>query len=51
MMTVLSDDAPPRPPLPPHESPFPETTDDESEDLFQFAPTPSQGPIMVIKSL
>ena len=26
---------------------YPETTDDESEDLFQHAPTPSQGPIMV----
>ena len=24
-----------------------ETTDDESEDMFQHAPTPSQGPIMV----
>ena len=26
---------------------YPETTDDESEDLFHYAPTPSQGPIMV----
>ena len=26
---------------------YPETTDDESEDLFTSAPTPSQGPIMV----
>lgn len=48
-------DAPPRPPLPqhmtstPNQSFYPETTDDESEDLFQHAPTPSQGPIMVIK--
>ena len=25
---------------------YPETTDDESEDLFHYAPTPSQGPIM-----
>ena len=27
-------------------APYPETTDDESEDLFHYAPTPSQGPIM-----
>jgi len=26
---------------------YPETTDDESEDLFHYAPTPSQGPIMM----
>jgi hypothetical protein len=26
---------------------YPETTDDESEELFHYAPTPSQGPIMV----
>ncbi len=35
---------PPRPPPPPANL---DTTDDESEDLFQHAPTPSQGPIMV----
>merc|ERR1719458_416397 len=28
-------------------APYPETTDDESEDLFHYAPTPSQGPIMM----
>jgi hypothetical protein len=27
----------------------PDTTDDESEDVFLNAPTPSQGPIMVMK--
>ena len=55
------DGAPPRPPLPsggldsyygrtgsrgqPQHPP--DTTDDESEDVFLNAPTPSQGPIMV----
>merc|ERR1711935_856413 len=51
--------APPRPPLPtdgyntqapptrPPPPPTLDTTDDESEDLFQHAPTASQGPIMV----
>ena len=49
--------APPRPPLPteglnnvpsrPPPPPMLDTTDDESEDLFQNAPTASQGPIMV----
>ena len=48
--------APPRPPPPAAQGQihygnatmsYPETTDDESEDLFQHAPTPSQGPIMV----
>ena len=47
---------PPRPPLPsdgdyvpPSRPPPPalDTTDDESEDLFQTTPTASQGPIMV----
>ena len=57
----LDSDAPPRPPLPAemaghtgggmpgsrsghHDT----TTDDESEEIFQKAPTPSAGPIMVI---
>ena len=55
-------DAPPRPPLPAEvgrgygsnmgsgigaRSGHPDTTDDESEEIFQKAPTPSQGPIMV----
>ena len=49
--------APPRPPLPsegihhapsrPPPPPMLDTTDDESEDLFQNAPSASQGPIMV----
>merc|ERR1711963_820737 len=49
--------APPRPPLPteglnnvparPPPPPALDTTDDESEDLFQNAPTASQGPIMM----
>jgi hypothetical protein len=63
--SIVSDDgAPPRPPLPssgmdgyygrtgsrgqPQQHP-PDTTDDESEDVFLNAPTPSQGPIMVRK--
>ena len=51
-MLFISDSAPPRPPLPASErydghNAYPETTDDESEDLFRHAPTPSQGPIMV----
>ena len=59
--TVFPDPiAPPRPPLPsdgglqlqappvrPPPPPALDTTDDESEDLFQNAPTASQGPIMV----
>ena len=60
---LLDANAPPRPPLPAemggggmrgkapqHDT----TTDDESEEIFQNAPTPSQGPIMVcfcVKSL
>ena len=53
---LLDANAPPRPPLPAemggsgmrgkapqHDT----TTDDESEEIFQNAPTPSQGPIMV----
>ena len=53
---LLDSNAPPRPPLPAemggggmrgkapqHDT----TTDDESEEIFQNAPTPSQGPIMV----
>ncbi len=51
--------APPRPPLPsdgfhnqvplrPPPPPTLDTTDDESEDLFQTTPTASQGPIMVL---
>ena len=56
----IDSDAPPRPPLPAemvggmggkvsgskmghHDT----TTDDESEEVFHKAPTPSQGPIMV----
>ena len=41
--------APPRPPLPSESNVayYPETTDDESEDWFHAAPTPSRGPIMV----
>eukprot|EP00095_Tigriopus_kingsejongensis_P010849 maker-scaffold1333_size47127-snap-gene-0.11 protein:Tk10849 transcript:maker-scaffold1333_size47127-snap-gene-0.11-mRNA-1 annotation:"vinculin-like isoform 1" len=54
--------APPRPPPPsggfhhghsnsspflPNTPVYPETTDDESEDLFLHAPSPSQGPIMM----
>ena len=56
----IDSDAPPRPPLPAemvggmggkvsgskmghHDT----TTDDESEEIFHKAPTPSQGPIMV----
>ena len=57
-MTFLDPAAPPRPPLPsdgystqaparPPPPPTLDTTDDESEDLFQHAPTASQGPIMV----
>ena len=57
-MTLLDPAAPPRPPLPsdgystqaparPPPPPTLDTTDDESEDLFQHAPTASQGPIMV----
>ena len=59
--SIISDSAaPPRPPLPadggfqqappparPPPPPALDTTDDESEDLFQNAPTASQGPIMV----
>merc|ERR1719510_1988755 len=48
-------DAPPRPPLPTemgggmggHAPRHDTTTDDESEEIFQHAPTPSQGPIMM----
>merc|ERR1712223_32100 len=63
LSVVFEDDnpaAPPRPPLPtdgyntqapPARPPPPpatlDTTDDESEDLFQHAPTASQGPIMM----
>ena len=59
-ITFLDSDAPPRPPLPAemvggmggkmsgskmgHND---TTTDDESEEIFHKAPTPSQGPIMV----
>ena len=59
----FSDDPPPRPPLPAEvggassNSYGPgrgytagaDTTDDESEEIFHKAPTPSQGPIMVSK--
>ncbi|XP_023329663.1 vinculin isoform X4 [Eurytemora carolleeae] len=49
------DDAPPRPPPPgsgynmytPPRPPPPDSTDDESENPFDCAPTPSQGPIMM----
>ena len=63
MFASTDSDAPPRPPLPAemgggygsnaagvnsrggqHDT----TTDDESEEIFHKAPTPSQGPIMVI---
>ena len=57
MLFFFPDPAPPpRPPLPsdgdyvpPSRPPPPalDTTDDESEDLFQTTPTASQGPIMV----
>ena len=61
LFSIISDSAaPPRPPLPadggfqqappparPPPPPALDTTDDESEDLFQNAPTASQGPIMV----
>ena len=60
LITFVDSDAPPRPPLPAemvggmggkvsgskmghHDT----TTDDESEEIFHKAPTPSQGPIMV----
>ena len=58
-MSISDPAAPPRPPLPtdgynthapparPPPPPTLDTTDDESEDLFQHAPTASQGPIMV----
>ena len=47
--------APPRPPPPgnyghnyvPPPRPPPPDTDDEADDVFEHAPTPSQGPIMV----
>jgi hypothetical protein len=57
---LASDEAPPRPPLPSggldglfgrsgqrSQHHVLDTTDDESEDVFLNAPTPSQGPIMV----
>ena len=60
LITFVDSDAPPRPPLPAemvggmvgkmsgskmgHND---TTTDDESEEIFHKAPTPSQGPIMV----
>ena len=61
-MTFLDPAAPPRPPLPsdgystqaparPPPPPTLDTTDDESEDLFQHAPTASQGPIMVKETI
>ena len=48
--------APPRPPPPrgnygsyiPPRPPPPPDTDDEADNMFEHAPTPSQGPIMVI---
>jgi len=50
-------DTPPRPPppaggpygmyTPPRNQPPPDSTDDESENPFDVAPTPSQGPIMM----
>ena len=54
----VADEPPPRPPLPAelgasnHTSSgryagHVDTTDDESDEIFQKAPTPSQGPIMV----
>ena len=60
LCSLLDANAPPRPPLPAemggggmrgkgqqHDT----TTDDESEEIFQNAPTPSQGPIMVCFSV
>jgi len=58
-LSISDPAAPPRPPLPtdgynthapparPPPPPTLDTTDDESEDLFQHAPTASQGPIMM----
>merc|ERR1712038_1183659 len=59
-LSITDPIAPPRPPLPsdgglqlqapparPPPPPALDTTDDESEDLFQHAPTASQGPIMM----
>ena len=52
--------APPRPPPPaggnygsyvPPRPPPPPDTDDEADNMFEHAPTPSQGPIMVSSSL
>ena len=47
-------DAPPRPPPPSGHyggyappRPPPPDTDDEADNMFEHAPTPSQGPIMV----
>ncbi len=48
LILFYSDSAPPRPPLPSQEAQYgPETTDDESEELFHYAPSPNQGPIML----
>ena len=56
-LALFPDDPPPRPPLPAEvggaSSSYgrgyagADTTDDESEEIFHKAPTPSQGPIMV----
>lgn len=57
-LSISDPAAPPRPPLPsdgfhnqvplrPPPPPTLDTTDDESEDLFQTTPTASQGPIMM----
>ena len=52
--------APPRPPPPtggnygsyvPPRPPPPPDTDDEADNMFEHAPTPSQGPIMVSHSI
>ena len=53
--TFLDGTAPPRPPPPsgnyggyqPPRPPPPPDTDDEADNMFEHAPTPSQGPIMV----
>ena len=53
---ILDGTAPPRPPPPsgnygsyiPPRPPPPPDTDDEADNMFEHAPTPSQGPIMVI---
>ena len=54
LLLLLDGDAPPRPPPPSGNyggfappRPPPPDTDDEADNMFEHAPTPSQGPIMV----